>query len=170
VSSEEGIVIKLDSISDSTAWVKTARSSACESCSARGSCNAESGGKVMEVKALNAAGARVGDRVVVTIMTSSLFKVSFLLYIFPVLWMIGGALIGQQLALALGHRDPSGLSVLMAFAFFGGAFLMIRLKGKSMARNAKYVPRIIKILRHRSDNSQETGPLAEVKSDDPLTG
>jgi sigma-E factor negative regulatory protein RseC len=124
----------------------------------------------MEVKALNAAGAHVGDRVVVTIKTSSVVKLSFLLYVFPVLCMIGGALMGQMIALAQGYRDPSGLSAIMALAFFGGAFLVIRLKGKSMARSSEYVPRIIKILRSRPDNRKGTGPLNDVKSDDPPTG
>lgn len=139
------------------AWVKTTRSSACESCSSRGSCNAESGGKVMEVKAINAAGATVGDRVVMTIKTASLLKISLLLYIFPIVCLIAGALIGQQLALAQGYRDPSGLSILVAFAFFGGAFWAIRLKSKTMGHTNEYVPKIVKILRPRPDNSQKSG-------------
>jgi sigma-E factor negative regulatory protein RseC len=170
VSCEEGIVIKIDSTGDQTAWVQTVRSSACESCSERGSCTTEGGSKLMEVKVLNPAGARVGDRVVLMIRTASLLKVTFLLYIFPVLCLLGGALIGQQLALARGYSDPTRLSALMAFAFFGGAFVMIRLRGKSMGRSNEYSPRIIKILRPTSDNSRGANPLIDIQSDDPPIG
>ncbi|HSO20180.1 MAG TPA: SoxR reducing system RseC family protein, partial [Desulfosarcina sp.] len=47
-----------------TAWVKTTRSSACESCSSRDACQAGGGGQEMEVEAINTADARVGDRIV----------------------------------------------------------------------------------------------------------
>ena len=66
---EEGIVTKVYS---STAWVKCTKSAACETCKAKSFCHTmgEGGGDDdVEVEAINAAGA----------------KVSFLVYMVPVL-------------------------------------------------------------------------------------
>lgn len=148
MATEEGIIFKMGRPGAAgTAWVRTTRSSACESCSSRDVCQGEGGsGKEMEVEALNTADARVGDRIVLNIKTTSLLKATFLLYIFPVLAMIGGALLGQSVA-AMRGSDPSGMAALFAFLFFGLAFIVIRVTGRRMARNASYRPEIVKIRR-----------------------
>ena len=144
MATEEGIVFKLGSSGAGTAWVKTTRSSACASCSSRNACHAGGGGKEMEVEAINTAGAKVGDRIVSNIETTSLLKATFLLYVFPILAMIAGALIGQTVAEVRG-LDPSGLSALFGFLFFGLAFVVIRIIGKVLSKDASYKPEIIKI-------------------------
>ena len=144
MATEEGIVFKLGSAEAKTAWVRTTRSSACKSCSSRNTCQGEASGKEMEVEAMNTAGAKVGDRIVLNIRTSSLLKATFLLYVFPILAMILGALIGQTIALNRGS-DPSGMSALFAFGFFGLAFLVIRIAGKRLSKDTSYKPEIIKV-------------------------
>jgi sigma-E factor negative regulatory protein RseC len=69
------------------------------------------GGNQMEVKALNTAGARAGDRIVLSFETASLLKATFLIYVFPIILLIVGAAIGQMLA-SLIDFSPSALSVL----------------------------------------------------------
>jgi sigma-E factor negative regulatory protein RseC len=76
LATEQGIVLRTDS---EAAWVKTLRSSSCEGCTAKGSCHSTGGGNEMEVKALNAAGARAGDRIVLSFETASLLKATFLI-------------------------------------------------------------------------------------------
>ena len=76
MATEKGIVLRTDS---EAAWVKTVRSSACEGCTAKGSCHSMGGGNEMEVKALNTAGARAGDRIVLSFETASLLKATFLI-------------------------------------------------------------------------------------------
>jgi sigma-E factor negative regulatory protein RseC len=98
----------------------------------------------MEVEVSNTIGAKVGDRIVLNIKTSSLLKATFLLYVFPILAMIAGAWIGQTIALNKGS-DPSGLSALFAFGFFGLAFIVIRVAGRRLSRDTSYKPEIIKI-------------------------
>jgi sigma-E factor negative regulatory protein RseC len=148
MATEEGIVFKLGDAGAGTAWVKTTRSSACAACSSRDVCNVEGGGKEMEVEAINTARARVGDRIVLNIRTSSLLKATFLLYVFPILAMIAGALLGQTLA-GMRGSDPSGLSALFGFLFFGLAFITIRIVGRFLSKDASYRPEIIKIRRAR---------------------
>lgn len=142
MATERGIVTRLDA---ETAWVKTSRTSACKSCSSRGSCQVAENGQEMEVEALNAANAKVGDRILLSIESSALLKVSFLLYIFPVLLMLLGAIAGEKLAPLFGVSG-SLLSALLGFSSFGVAFVLIRLSHLRMARKDCYRPRIVRIL------------------------
>lgn len=151
MATEKGIVIKLGSSSTPTAWVKTTRSEACKSCSSRHSCNAEGSGKEMEVEAINSAGAKVGDRIVLSMQTASLFKATFLIYIFPILAMLAGAFFGQILAVNNGNHDPSGLSALMAFLFLGLSIIIVKMLGKAMSLKKEYTPTIIRIVTHSSE-------------------
>jgi sigma-E factor negative regulatory protein RseC len=149
VATEEGVVFKMGSVAAGTAWVKTTRTSACASCSSKDACHADGGGKEMEVEAINTAQARVGDRIVLNIQTGSLLKATFLLYVFPILAMIAGAVLGQTVAVMRGV-DPSGLSALFGFLFFGLAFIVIRIAGRRLSTNASYKPEIIKVRGHQS--------------------
>jgi len=103
------------------------------------------GGKEIEVKALNSAGARAGDRIVLSFETSSLLKATFLIYVFPIVFLIAGAALGQFLA-PLAAFNPSALSVLLGFALFFLALLIMKQKANKMARKSAYQPRITKIL------------------------
>lgn len=151
MATEEGVVIKLGSSEAPTAWVKTTRTSACKSCASRGSCEAGGSGKEMEVEAFNSAGAKVGDRIVLSIQTASLLKATFLIYIFPIISMLAGAFWGQKIGLDSGSQDPSGFSALMAFLFLGLAILVVKFVGKAMSLKREYIPTIVRIVKHSSD-------------------
>jgi sigma-E factor negative regulatory protein RseC len=145
LATEQGVILRTDS---HTAWVKTVRSSACEGCSAKGSCHTMGGGQDMEVKALNIAGARVGDRIVLSYETPSLLKATFLIYVFPIILLIAGALLGQMLALYL-NLNSSALSILLGFAFFFIALIFVKVRANKMAQKNAYQPKVIKILNRR---------------------
>ena len=142
MATEQGIVLRTES---ETAWVKTVRSNACEGCTAKGSCHSMSGGKEMEVKALNTAGARVGDRIVLSFQTASFLKATFLIYVFPIILLIVGAAIGQLLASFMAF-NPSAISVLLGFGFFFTALFIVKARTNKMARKTAYQPKITKIL------------------------
>jgi len=142
VATEHGIVIRTDA---REAWVKTVKSGACEGCSARGACHSLSEGGDMEVNAINEAGAKVGDRIVLSFETSSLLKATFLLYVFPILLLIIGAAIGQETA-PYFNVNSSGFSAVIGFSFFFAAVLVIKVKANKMAKKNKYRPKIIKVL------------------------
>jgi sigma-E factor negative regulatory protein RseC len=148
MATEQGIVIKTNS---RAAWVKTVKSGNCAGCSARGSCHAMGGEDEMAVKAINEAGARVGDQIVLSIKTSSLLKATFLLYVFPILLLIIGAAVGQEMAPKFDF-NPSGLSAIMGFTFFFAALLIIKTTANKLARKNEYRPKIIKILTRTSRN------------------
>ncbi len=145
MATEEGVVLRIDA---RTAWVKTQKTKACEGCSSRGACSAMGGGEDMEVQAINAAGGKVGDRVVLSFDTSSLLKASFLLYVFPIICMLVGAFAGMQVAPAVNF-DTSIVSAICAFLFFGLSFLFVKSKGNRMAQKDEYRPKIIRILKQQ---------------------
>ena len=142
MATEHGIVVKTEA---GAAWVKTIKSGACEGCSARGSCHSMSDRGEMEVKAINEAGARVGDRIILSFETSSLLKASFLIYVFPILLLILGAAIGQEMAPYLNF-DPSGFSAVIGFSFFIAAVLIMKFKANSLSKKNEYRPKVIKVL------------------------
>jgi sigma-E factor negative regulatory protein RseC len=144
LATEEGVVLRIDSGSAS-AWVKTVQSSACEGCTAKASCHSIGGQRDREVKAINTAGAGVGDRIVLSFETAPLLKATFLIYIFPIILLIVGAALGQALA-PFVKLDPSALSVLLGFAFFFAALFIVKTRANKMARKNEYQPKITKIL------------------------
>ena len=142
MATEHGIVIRTDS---GEAWVKTVKSGSCEGCSARGACHSLSDSGNMEVNAINKAGAKVGDRIVLSFETSSLLKATFLLYVFPILFLITGAAIGQETA-PYFNVNPSGFSAIIGFSFFFAAVLVLKFKANKMAKKNEYRPKIIRVL------------------------
>ena len=143
MATEEGIVIKTDL---TTAWVKTTKTHACEGCAARASCNVMGGGKEMEVEAINHAGAKVGEKVVLFFETSPLLKATFMLYVLPILFLMAGAFIGHKMASFINF-DASLVSAITGFLFFGLIVLFVRARGNKMAKKDEYRPKVIKIIK-----------------------
>lgn len=145
MATEEGIVTKISEQPSQTAWVRTSQSSACKSCSARHNCSPDTKGKEREVEAINLVGAKVGDRIQISIETGSLLKATFLLYIFPVLCMLCGGLAGNRLSAHIG-LEPSPAAALVAGISFVGAMLVVRLRAGRMALKTEYRPKITRII------------------------
>lgn len=99
----------------------------------------------MEVEAVNVAGAKVGDQILLRIGSGAVLKVSFLLYVFPILLMLAGAVVGQVLAPSF-DINPSGLSATVGMSFFLFSFFLIRRTGDRLARQKSYRPRVIRII------------------------
>ncbi len=145
MATEKGTVTKLDS---TATYVKTTKTSACESCAAKDSCHTLGGGKEMEVEVINTIGAKEGDEVVMSLETSSLIKASFLIYVFPILCMIAGAVIGQEIVPNY-NLSAAVWSLVLGFLFFFLAFLIVRLMGNKLSEKEKYRPKIIRIRKRK---------------------
>ena len=139
---EKGIVIKAD---ETRAWVKTEKSSACEGCSSRDACGNPDGGREMEVEAINRANAKTGDLVMISFGTAPLIKVYSLVYIFPILALLAGAVLGQWLSSRLSV-DESLMALILGLLFFGGAFFFIKYRSSRMAQRDDYRPVVQRIL------------------------
>lgn len=137
---EEGTITK---IKGEKAWVMVRRSTMCESC--RSACHSLGGGRDMECEAINSAEGEIGDRVLLKISTKSLWKILIMFYLFPVIALISGALIGMKLSKTLGIE--SQLSALIIGAIFCAlSFLIIMIISDRLKKNREYMPEITKII------------------------
>ncbi len=130
---------------NSHALVKSTKSSACESCSTKDACNVMGGGNEVEIEALNTAGAKAGDTVLISFQTSSLFKLTFLLYIFPIIFLFIGAITGEKLSVHWG-ADPSKISAIFSFLLFFISLAIVVFISRRLENKRAYKPEIIKIV------------------------
>jgi len=142
VPNEEGIVVRADA---SGTWVKTLRSDACDSCSSKSTCHSLGGGREMEVSAINSIGARVGDRVVLKMNSAALLKGTFLIYMFPILLLVGGAALGEWTSLAFNRPSPL-LSILFGFGGLALGLVLMKMIATRLASRDEYRPRISRVI------------------------
>jgi len=137
---ENGIVTQAN---QTFAWIKTTRSSACEACASRGSCGTENSRQEMTVTVKNTLNVGKGDHVVIGLETRHIVFITFLLYVFPIILLLIGALIGNSLAPSFG-LDPSFISMITGFLFFGFSFYIIRKKNTALAKKDEYKPFLVR--------------------------
>ncbi|MCU0590861.1 MAG: SoxR reducing system RseC family protein [Desulfobacterales bacterium] len=142
MASEEGVVIRADA---SGTWVKTVRSDACESCASKGTCHTLGGGREMEVFAVNPIGARAGDRVVLKMDTLSFLKGTFLVYMFPILLLVGGAALGEWISISSNQPSPLP-SVLFGFGGLALGLILMKRIANRLAERDDYRPRIARVI------------------------
>ncbi len=142
MSTEEGTITKA---AGNKAWVLVARSEMCDCCGSKGICHTLGGGKNMEAEALNTAGAKVGDRVRIKIKTGTLWKISLLFYMIPVIALVLGALVGIKIGTRI-HADPELFSALSAIVFAGLSFAIIKLIANRLQDKKDYIPEVERIL------------------------
>lgn len=137
---ESGYVVRSD---EQYAWVLTQRRSGCASCSSKGSCGTGAlsgvfGAKAHEVKVRNTIGARAGEEVVIGIREELLVRGSIVVYLMPLLTLIGGSVLGQSLApqLDLASADAAGIvGGLLGLAL---GFFLLHWRNRRWGDNAAY--------------------------------
>lgn len=138
----EAVVVKIE---HAVAYVQAERKSSCSGCS-ESSCGTSVlakffGQKMPLYRASNEVGAKVGDRVVVGMNESALFKGTLLLYLFPLLLLFAGAVAGSALAVAADVKD--GYSVAGAFIGLGAGFLGLKFLSSKMGLGRQFQPVIL---------------------------
>ncbi len=153
---ETGKVVEIKS--GEIAVVACEKNSFCKSCVASGNCLPSEGNKLRRVEAFNPIGAHVGDEVIVATSTRNFLRSSFLLYIVPLLALVGGAIVGQQIGESAGFGiDPDLLSAIFALVFLGASFLFIKMRSGSIAPE-NVMPVIQRIVSSaNSESSQQHG-------------
>jgi sigma-E factor negative regulatory protein RseC len=142
MSKEEGTITK---VLENKAWVRVRRSPMCNACNCKSTCGTLGGGETMEAEAINTAGARVGDRVLLQVPSTALFKISFILYMIPVIFLIAGVILGMKLA-GTYSLEPELGAFIMGIAGCGLASLIIMLFAGKVRKNKDYIPEVIKII------------------------
>lgn len=140
--SEVGIIVKKEA--GNTVSVEAVRHSACEACVSKGFCNTGNGNK-MTARAINLAGADIGDRVVMEIARSTMVKITALLYLTPVLALIGGAFAGDRLAASL-FSDAQAAAAICGFGAFFVAVVIVVVIGRRTDKKDQYMPKVTRII------------------------
>ena len=120
---EVGIV---RSIEGSTARVMISREgSPCENCT-QDACSIPEKG--VETEAINIAGAKVGQKVIVAMTSYTYYKGALLIYVLPVVALIGGAILGNIYLPAYINVDNRDiLAVSGGFASFIVSLLIVKI-------------------------------------------
>lgn len=125
------------------AVVVTRHEPECESCSAKDTCSSLGGsGANREVRARNTARAQVGDVVKISIQGSPFLKVTFLVYMVPILAIIGGALLGYFVAKFFTAHENLLVGVFAGLGLLG-SFLWVKKKGDKLSERPEFLPEII---------------------------
>lgn len=139
---EEGVIQQL--LNNNKALVNVQKSSHCSTCQSRGSCHVMDGRDTL-IEVDNDLHAKVGDRVEITVPTTTLLKLSILVYFVPILALLVGAYLGAAWAssfqLEATLASVLGGALAMGATFYGLKRLDRRLRGKP-----EFTPRMRRIL------------------------
>jgi sigma-E factor negative regulatory protein RseC len=138
---EVGTVQSVDGL---LARVRVPRKSTCEGCT-MGICKTDEQG--MEIEAVNQAGARVGQRVKVSIQTFTYVRGTMVVYGLPAVLLVAGAVVGKEfMSRIFTHTDPDILSAVFGFAAFFISFIVVKLWSHAASRDTRSRPVVEEIL------------------------
>jgi sigma-E factor negative regulatory protein RseC len=119
--SSEGVVVAIEADSQDV-WVEIPeRASACGNCSRADGCHSGLiglGNGARRYRVMNRIGARLGERVSLTVAEGTVLRASWFSYLMPALLAIAAATVGQSLA------DDPGAIVGTLFGLGGGLFFL----------------------------------------------
>ncbi len=144
---EIGLVVGIEGTS---AFIQTEARHACGACNAQQSCGTSQLGAVLGqrrnvIRALNKAGARPGEQVVVGIQPQVLLRSSAAVYLAPVMALVMGAGLGTELG---QWFDFSGdlPAVAVGMTSLALALFWLRSFNRRIARNPQYQPVVLRTL------------------------
>lgn len=137
---EQGII---KDIKHEKAMVRVQQTSACAQCKSRGSCDVSKREMLIEVK--NDLQAKEGDLVEVSVPEGTVVKLSFLVYIMPIIALIIGAFLGAAIAES-SQTNPTLTSIFGGGLCMGIAYYVLRKFNKRAESHKKYFPRMIRIV------------------------
>jgi len=101
----------------------------------------------MEIEALNKAGATVGQKVKVMVHTYAYMKGSMVIYGFPALMLVLGAVMGKELMPRfLPSLDTDSLSAIFGFSFLLASFILVKIWAGFQPKKSSSTPVIEEIL------------------------
>jgi sigma-E factor negative regulatory protein RseC len=128
------------------AMVITEKGDACNNCDSAQFCHSLTDCSRMETRVLNRANAGVGDRVTISLSSSSVFKSALILYILPTLSLFLGAIVGSGLHNYLGIGE-TGAAILFGFVGLTLGFIIAGLISKRQTADSNLTPVITRVIK-----------------------
>lgn len=122
------------------------RKDACDDCGAKHCCVSFGSSSEMVVKALNRAGAKVGDLVSITLSSGTVLKGAAVLYLIPLAGLMSGVLIGAGLHQRLAVSE-TGAAIVSGFAGLFLGFILTALISRWMSAHNRLSPVITRIIK-----------------------
>ncbi len=139
---ETGVVQKTEGV---TATVLVQKRGACEGCTSTGTCETTKDGMVIE--ALNPVQAKPGQTVSIAITPISYLKGTMLVYGFPLVALIAGAVIGKNIGdKYIVSYDSDLVAAALGFGAFIAAFLLVKIWSLKAEQRTEHKPVIEKIV------------------------
>jgi sigma-E factor negative regulatory protein RseC len=151
---EKGIV---QDIENDFAWVLTRRKEACGDCGHKHHCSTVEGVGRMVMKAKIGARVRVGDEVELHLSTKTKLKGLFVLYLFPVIGIVVGAISGKSASEFFGLNPSAGTAVFMVVGFIA-AVLLGRFVGGRMEARQELMPLIVRVVGRAARSAMPVPP------------
>ncbi|MGL6107044.1 SoxR reducing system RseC family protein [Romboutsia sp.] len=139
---QQGYIVEI--VDSNTAKLKIQRHSACASC---GKCATTSEKKDVIVEVDNTIGAKVGDRVAVNMESVNVLKAAAIVYILPLIGLLGGTIITYYVLSAIGSVN----NIEIISGAVGGiltvvSFLILKLNDNKFRDSREYIPIVTKVL------------------------
>lgn len=144
MAEEQGLVTS--TTEDGWAKVATERKDACGDCGTSHCCVSFGSSSEMVIKALNRAGAKVGDLVCVSLSSRTVVRGAAIVYLIPLAGLLSGALIGGGLEQRLPISETGAVA---AFGFVGLflGFVITALISRWMSARKRLTPVITRIIK-----------------------
>lgn len=145
---EEGVVLSVDG---NFAEVAAETTSTCNSCSAKNGCGTSLLASLFpqrnrSFRASNPLSAQTGDRVVIGLDESALQVAALLVYLAPLLGLIGGAIVGSWMASQWMLAHTELVSIALGIVGFFMVLLLVRKISPRLSGNSRYQARILRVL------------------------
>jgi sigma-E factor negative regulatory protein RseC len=123
------------------AYVKFTRSSACGRCQACGMLSTQN---EIVIEVPNELGASAGDMVAVSIRSQKALGASALAYVFPLVMLVGGVILGWLLGSVWGvFADPEMPAALFGLGFSALSFLLLKIASPLYNKKVSNVYRMV---------------------------
>ena len=130
---------------DGWAMVVTEKGDACSNCESSQFCHSLADCSRIESRVINRASAGVGDRVIISLDSSSVYKSAMILYILPTLSLFIGAIGGSGFHKYLGFGE-TGAAIVFGFGGLIFGFTIAFLISKRQRVVSKLTPVITRII------------------------
>jgi positive regulator of sigma E activity/YHS domain-containing protein len=144
MAEEEGLV---SSVSENGwAQVVANKRDACGDCGASGCCASLGGSSKMVIKAMNSAGAGIGDLVSITLKSGTVVQSAAIFYLIPLIGLIFGAVLGSTSNLGLPLSETAA-GILFSFAGLALGFLITAVITRWLSAKQDFTPVITRVIK-----------------------